>query len=300
MRVTILVVLYNKNINESKTLASLNSIYIYNNHIFDNFNFILFSNNENLNQSNLNLPFEYTFQKNNLNNGYAFPLNSAVRKSQEIKNTFLLIFDENTDIPTSFFINYYAQLELMLADQKCVAMVSKIFYKNYCFSPSRVYLGGLHRPILESYHGSFHKETFSILSGTTINISFLASINGFNEIFWLDSLDRWLFTSISNNDKSVYISNLLLHHDLSILDYDNKIGINRYTNILYSESLIIYEKSILHKLFYLFRLLKRVLIFRKKGMQEFSKITRDHFFELLLLRRQNLILKLMLRKYYKF
>jgi len=300
MRVTILVLLYNTNIKESKTLTSLNMIYLLNNYVFDNFNIIIYSNNKYIYQNNLNLPFQYTFLKNNLNNGFAFPLNAAVKNAQKIQNKFLLIFDENTDIQISFFINYQAQLELMIADEKCVAMVSKISNNNFCFSPSRVYLGGLHRPILESYHGTFYKETFSILTGTTINISFLASINGFNEIFWLDSLDRWLFTSISNNEKSVYISNLSLNHDLSILDYENKIDINRYTNILLSESLIIFDKSFLNKLIYLFRLFKRILYFRKKGMYTYYKTTKFHFFELITYNKMSLIQKLSLIKYYKF
>ena len=298
MRITILVVLYNINITKSKTLTSLNKIYLHDKFIFDNFDFLFYVNNENLYQSNLNLPFEYTFLKNNLNNGFAFPLNTALKKSK--KNKFLLIFDENTIIPTIFFINYHAQLELMLSNQNSVAMVSKIFHNDYCFSPSKVYLGGLHRPVSDIYQGTINKEVFSILSGTTINISFMESINGFNELFWLDSLDRWLFASIFNNKKSVFISNLSLYHDLSILDYKNKISINRYTNILYSESILIYDKSFFYKLCYIFRLFKRILDFKKKGMHEYSKITQYLFSELVIGKRQNLIQKLTFFKNYKF
>lgn len=298
MRLIILIVLYNKNINSSKTLTSFNNIYLYDKLIFDNFDILLYVNNENLYQSNLNLLFEYTFLKNNLNNGFAFPLNLALKKSQ--KNKFLLIFDENTIIPTSFFINYHTQLELMLSNQNCVAMVSKIFHNDYCFSPSKVYLGGLHRPVSEIYQGTINKEVFSILSGTTISISFMESINGFNELFWLDSLDRWLFASIFNNKKSVFISTLFLYHDLSILDYKNKICINRYTNILYSESILIYDKPFFYKLCYIFRLFKRILDFKNKGMHEFSKITQYLFSELIIGNRQNLIQKLTLYKNYKF
>ena len=92
MRITILVVLYNINITKSKTLTSLNNIYLQDKNIFDNFDFIFYSNNENLNYYNLKLSFEYSFLKNNLNSGFAYPLNLSLEKSKKINNNYLLIF----------------------------------------------------------------------------------------------------------------------------------------------------------------------------------------------------------------
>lgn len=253
MKIYTIVVLYNCELKNSKTLNSLiatlnsneieNTLLIWDNGIHDQSQFA--SNN-----------FEYIHSKINVGiaNAYNYAFENALKKKCE----WLLLFDQDSIIPTTFFLDLNFELKTLIHQNNICAIVPRIHDKNYFFSPSKVLIGGIHRTINSSHFGIYDKEIFAINSGSLINLNFLKKIHGFDKQFWLDSLDRWFYMKVYENKGKVYVSKSIIEHNLSIMDYNNSVSINRYKNILNYEILFIlkYTKFI-DILFFKFRLLIR-------------------------------------------
>ena len=164
---------------------------------------IVIKKTENINYK-FNLPFNFLFKSSILNNGFSTPLNFALEHANYSNSDWLLILDENSILDKNYFKNYEDNFLKCTLNSYNVAMVSRISNNNLQISPSKVYYGGIHRPIKLFFTGEYEDEIFSIISGTSIKCSFINKINGFNEILWLDSLDRWLYTLIYANNKAVF------------------------------------------------------------------------------------------------
>ena len=151
-------------------------------------------------------------------------------------------------------------------------------YKKTFFSPAKDLFGGIIRPIDMRHKGICAFKVFATGSGSAIKVSFLQSIGGFNELYWLDCLDRWLFSTINNMGGKVYVSDSIVDHELSILNYDKFMDEQRYYNILKYEA--IFMKSFHSKadnyLYYL-RLLKRTVnLFITVKNKRYSLMTLRH------------------------
>ncbi len=75
----------------------------------------------------------------------------------------------------------------------------------------------------------------AINSGTCLSVDFIEGIGGFSKIFWLDYLDHWLFKMINSRCKSVYVSDVVLQHDLSVSNMNAGLTVERYRNVLIAE-----------------------------------------------------------------
>ena len=257
MKIYTIVVLYNCDLHKSKTLNSL--IATLNNN--DIVNTVLIWDNGYDDQSQLvSNDFEYIHSKKNV--GIAKAYNYAFENALKTNCEWLLLFDQDSIIPTNFFLDLNYELRILTHQNNVCAIVPRIHDKNYFFSPSKVLIGGIHRTLKSTHFGIYDKEIFAINSGSLINLNFLKKINGFEKIFWLDSLDRWFYMKVYENRGKVYISKSIIEHSLSIMDYKNSVSINRYKNILDYETLFILKHTnFLDILFFKFRLLIRTFKF---------------------------------------
>jgi GT2 family glycosyltransferase len=134
-------------------------------------------------------------------------------------------------------------------------------YKKTIFSPTKVFFGGIVRTIDMRHRGiCAFQNVFAIGSGCVIKVSFLQKIGGFNEVFWMDCLDRWLFLTINNMGGKVYVTDSIIDHEVSVMNYDKLMTEERYLNILNAETLFMksYGSKIENYIFYS-RLIKRAV-----------------------------------------
>ena len=111
------------------------------------------------------------------------------------------------------------------------------------------------------------RRIMAINSGAVFSIKFLKEIGGFNLDFPLDFLDHWLFWTIYQYKKTVFILPEKMEHDLSVLDYQ-KVSVTRYQSILKAEKTFYqnYDKEMLprHRKQLLLRTVKQFLTVRNR------------------------------------
>lgn len=261
-KIIFVVVIYNCPVGKSKTINSLARSYKSfllksKENLREKIDLVIYDNSK---KKSSYLKFNYLFNLHYFhdpkNSGLAKAYNLAFNQGIKNKSKWLILFDQDSTLPSNYFAELFKEIDE--AQNLCVALVPKVFSNKNLISPCRVFFGGILRPLEKSYYGLNNRELFAIGSGTVISVVYLKKINGFNEAFWMDSLDRWLFDSINKNKCSVWVSDININHQLSVTNYDKYISTDRYRNIMKYESLFIKNyRSNLEVCIYKIRLIKR-------------------------------------------
>ena len=151
-----------------------------------------------------------------------------------------------------------------------VAIVPLLFCRNRHVSPmlnrSEQNVWWFQKPVKES--GCYEGYITAFNSGTLLNAEFMSFIGGFSEKYPLDRLDYWYFHQIYKHRKKVYVLDATLEHDLSVLDYEKNMTVERYLMILKSELTFAKETGwqsvLLYKLLVICRFFKQLLLLRNK------------------------------------
>lgn len=261
MDLTILIVLYEVEYNSSSSYKSIvKSLNVINNS-FNNFNVIIYDNSklvQKINSEDIKkLKIHYFSDRQN--GGVSMAYNYAYSFAVQNNHSWLLLLDHDTELNKNYFSELSTILKSIHLDNDIVSIVPKIFFQKNNFSPCKVKWGGVHRPIDLNYVGPYNKgEIMAIGSATVLRVSFMKEIGGFNQIFWLDCQDRWLFKKFFELKKTVYIMKSKIEHELSILNFKKLMNFNKYENQIFYESLFMLKyKSIYENLFFLIRLIRR-------------------------------------------
>jgi GT2 family glycosyltransferase len=284
MDILAIVVIYNCKSEEAKTLNSLLENYAKNPKAFRNFKLIIYDNSLIEQKICLSIPFEYEYVHDRNNKGLAAAYNYALTKALTASYGWFLLLDQDSSLPEDFIDNLSRDLYSLKEDNTVVAVVPKMRYKKAFFSPSKDLFGGITRPIDMRHQGICAFKVCAIGSGSAIKVSFLQSIGGFNEFYWLDCLDRWLFFTINNMGGKVYVSDSIVDHELSLLNYDKFMDEQRYSSILKYESIFMKSfKSKAENYVYYLRLLKRTIyLFITVNDKRYSLMTLRHLKDTLL------------------
>jgi GT2 family glycosyltransferase len=279
MRILCVIVIYNRNIEESQSINSLLESYSANKEPFEAFKLIIYDNSLEKHEILNTIPFEYEYVYKGNNDGVAKAYNYALNFSGEGFFDWLLLLDQDSSLPIDFVLNLVELVTKIESNKNIVAIVPKVFYRNKLISPSKILWGGIHRPIDEKYTGISTFPVTTIGSGVLLRMPFLKEIGGFNEVYWLDWLDHWLFYTINTLGKKIYITDSVIEHELSILIYENAMSEWRYKNILKFEKIFMMSfNSKSENYFYLLRLLKRsITLFIAVRNKKYSKLTFQHF-----------------------
>lgn len=256
------IVIYNKEIEKSKTINSLLSAVNLNRHgIFKQFKLIIYDNSTYKQKISIEFPFKYQYTHNKKNEGVAKAYNFACEVAMKENYEWIMLLDQDSTLHENYFTMISDALEKNHNNIDIVAFVPKIFHGKTMFSPAKVLWGGVHRHIDVSHVGVYPKEIMSIGSCTVVRSSFIFEIGDFNEEFWLDCLDRWLFKTIYSRGKKVFVIDAFVTHELSVLDFNNLMNEKRYINQLKYETIFMKSyKSTFENIFFLVRLLRRAFV----------------------------------------
>lgn len=277
MKIGAIVVLYNCNYNESKTISSIiNNLRQIDREDFNNFKLIIFDNGILDQSSYIKIDFDYEYYWNGKNNGLAFAYNFAFQKYKLLSYDWILLLDQDTSFSVNYLNSLFQNVRRFSKRDDIVIFAPKMLYNGKLFSPSTVKLGGIHRPLkFTNNETSIHKNIFAVGSATLVKIDFIEKLNGFNDIFPIDCLDRWLYLMANKLGFYICIINCDVHHELSILDKHNFVSLNRYSQILAAENRFIkmYKSPIDMLIFYL-RLTYRAVrfLFQKSRIKYFNII----------------------------
>jgi len=232
MKITIVVVFYKQKPEESKTFQTLKSTLFTKKELLNDIDLILYDNSP-VKQDFTPLQYEgihisYNHDPRNL--GIAAAYNHAWSVAKGNGSQWLLLLDHDTVITDKYINEVQNVFDL---SENIAAVVPKISCENKMISP--VYSHSL-RPLQEESpdFGLQERPVMAINSGSLIRVDFLNELNGFNQQFPLDYLDHWLFFEIYARGKRVWVSDVILEHELSVMDY-SRVSLKRYQSILDAE-----------------------------------------------------------------
>ncbi|MBS8265756.1 glycosyltransferase [Mesobacillus boroniphilus] len=232
MKITAVVVFYKQEIERSKTFASLKDTLKSRTESPAELEVILYDNGPDKQDFEAGrywgANFTYIHDPRNL--GIATAYNFAWAQAGENGSEWLLLLDHDTELTDEYFDHI---LRLGSPIDSVAAIVPQIKSNGVGISP--VFSSQL-RPLQGERPGTGLQETpvMAINSGALIKLSFLNEIGGFNNGFALDYLDHWLFNEVYKRGQKVWVMDVILEHDLSVMDY-SQVSINRYQSILDSE-----------------------------------------------------------------
>jgi GT2 family glycosyltransferase len=224
----VVVVLYNRTMNTSLTCRSL----LQQTFIEPKDTFIIYDNSPSSNLGSTT-PKGWEIVVDPSNGGLFTAYSYAVSKAKSKGCPWVLLLDQDTELPANFLVTVHEDLALMQAETDVVAIVPMVKAGNRQVSPMRPRLGREipfnRRSVVEA------SWLWAINSGTCLRVDFIDGIGGFSNAFWLDFLDHWLFKMIHNSRKRVYVSKLVLQHELSVSNMDGGLTVERYKNVLRAE-----------------------------------------------------------------
>jgi GT2 family glycosyltransferase len=216
----------------------------------------------------------FAYKHDPSNGGIAAAYNWALGIARSHGYSWLLLLDQDSSLPITFQAFVSEAVRLYSTNNSVVAIVPRVTDRGGAISPKRVRFGRL-APLPEPGPQVADYEVAAINSGTVVKVSFVESLGGFNQAYWLDCLDHWLFRQIYAHGKKVALSASVLEHNLAGSDYRNQISLVRYESILSAEELFVTtEKRRAEILVYIIRLmaraLKQLVIYRRPELAELT------------------------------
>ncbi|MDR3725097.1 MAG: glycosyltransferase [Terracidiphilus sp.] len=209
----------------------------------------------------------FAYKHDPSNSGIAVAYNWALDLAQSYGFSWLLLLDEDTQLPSSFWGSLLGVADLYDANLFIAAIVPFVKDGLAEISPRRVRFGRL-SPLHKQSPSLVECEVTAINSGSAIRVSFVQLLGGFNPDYRLDYLDHWLFRQLYAQGKRVALSGSVLKHDLSVSDYRKKVSQSRYRSILTAEVLFVTtQKPRVERLVYVIKLVlravKQLIVYRR-------------------------------------
>lgn len=265
--IIVIVVLYGTDVNSSLTLKSLDAIY-------DNtskLDVLIYDNNLHSNDWNENKfgNWNVIYIHDGRNLGLSFAYNVGLQEAIKRQKRWILLLDQDTMLTKGYLSELLDVLHNNTLD-KVGAVVPQLVWKGKRLSPvlnrSKQNVWWFQKRITSP--GCYDGYITAFNSGTLASVDFLTSIGGFSVKYPLDRLDYWYFGQIYENGLSTYVLDAKLEHDLSVLDYNRNMTVQRYQSILASELLFVQdvgkESAFLYKMRLLARFVKQLLLVRDK------------------------------------
>ncbi len=254
------IVLYKTKLKDSSTYNTLN-VSLKSSIVADSIDVVVYDNSPEAHLVESTDLLNVVYYHDASNGGISKAYNYALSIAQENEIDWLLLLDQDSELPLDFIDNCLSDLRLHHDNFLIAAIVPTVYCGSKLISPCKVGWGGKLFPIKDHSTRVPLYEITAINSGALVKVAFLDSIGGFSNEFWLDMLDHWLFRTIYCKEMNVVVGHNKIYHDLSINNY-SKISLERYQNIISAEShFSLTHRSVLHRTVFRIRLAVRVLKF---------------------------------------
>lgn len=150
-----------------------------------------------------------------MNPGLARRYNEALRRAEAAGCRWLLLLDDDTTLVASFFEQLLAQLDILEDQPRVVAIVPRLVRGEQLLSPHHPSFQEVSFRLDVSSSGEMSGLVRVFNSGAALRVSALRRIGGFDERFWLDSLDHATFHALQELGGRIVLLNCSLSHELS-------------------------------------------------------------------------------------
>jgi GT2 family glycosyltransferase len=285
--IVIVVVLYRTAFEDSKTLAGLTQAVNEDPTLPRSFHLLVWDNSPEPLEA-ATLPFPFRYHHAGRNEGVAGAYNGAARLAREEGAPWLLLFDHDTSVTGDFLRGMQQHAEQTGDDRRIAAIVPFLYAGEFIVSP-RLWRFARHVPLprpAASY--TERRLIFAANSGTLMRLDALEAVGGYSSRFWLDYSDIYVFHRLHTQGFGVRIAgDLVLQHEVAMLDYDARMSPARYATYLAAESdfLDLYRGPA-ERMLHLARLAARAVRQRRFADAAFSRMTRQELWQRLRTRRK--------------
>ncbi len=181
------------------------------------------------------LPDGFRYQRAAQNRGLLGGYAAALRLAQDERCEWLLTLDQDTALPRHLFQALQRPLAAAAAHPRIAAIVPHLEEGNRALSPAYAGIGRA-RPLPRGFSGIPPREARAFNSAALLRVAALEQIGGFHPCFWLDYLDNWLHHELYRQGWQMYVAgDLHIQHQLSILNYRERLSAAHYGNFLSAE-----------------------------------------------------------------
>lgn len=235
MRIFTVVVRYKTPLDESRTMTTLAEAFRRRAELANTYQLLVWDNSP-VSDQNIDFPVPYLYSHSARNVGVSGAYNAALQLALESDCPWMLLLDQDSTIGVDFLSGMIEYCEALLPRTEVAAIAPTVRMGKTVVSPVRRMFGRA-----RSYHrnesGIAPGEASAINSGCVMRTSALQIIGGFSLDFWLDFSDVYVFHQFSlRGMKLWWAAGLDLEHDLSAMDYGNKMTPWRCRNFSLAES----------------------------------------------------------------
>ena len=172
------------------------------------------------------------------NPGLARPYNDALAQAEAEGYDWLLTLDQDTSLPTSFLADMATVATAYEGNPSVAAIVPRIVDRGRLVSPFQFVGGWLPRVYPAGATGEAGPHLSALNSASLLKVRALRAVGGYDEKFPLHNSDTRLYGLLDAAGKRTVIAgHVVVPHELSILDRENRMSPERYRHMLEDECL---------------------------------------------------------------
>ncbi len=180
------------------------------------------------------IPFLYQHSATNL--GVSGAYNGAMKYAIEHAYPWMFLLDQDTKITAKALFAMLRHALELLPRQEIAAIAPTVKCGDIVISPSRR-LFGRNRGYSAQESGIARGEAAAINSGCMMRVASLQTVGGFSTDFWLDYSDLYVFHQFFLHGMKVWMApQVELEHDMTMMDYDNRMTPWRFRNLCQAET----------------------------------------------------------------
>ena len=170
------------------------------------------------------------------NPGLAEAYNAAIVAAGEQGYDWLLTLDQDTNLPSDFFVVLQRLVPRYAANKRVAAIVPYIVDGGKAVSPFRFVGGFLPRVLPPGYSGLAGPFASAINSASLLRVATMRQIGGYDERFPLNNSDTSLFFRLGRAGLRIaVVGELIVKHELAILNRRERMTVQRYRQLLADE-----------------------------------------------------------------
>ncbi len=228
----VVIVLYKLRPSESAALETLNAAIFRSNPNGSYIKILLFDNTPGAVDPG-SLPDGVLYEAAKQNEGLASAYNRALEFASREGVDWLLTLDQDTSLPDNFLSALGAIASSIGSDPKVAAIVPQVFDKTRLVSPSWWHWDTFPKYFPVGFVGVSHRNASAFNSASTLRVSAVRSVGGYDSRFWLDYSDAYLYRKLYKHGMYIYVAgNIHVQHQFSVLDMNRSVSVARYQNIL--------------------------------------------------------------------
>ena len=171
------------------------------------------------------------------NDGLAVAYNRALEMADAEGTQWLLTLDQDTNLPADFISKLSEHMAKVENDLSVAAIVPRIVGGGRALSPYWFRVGALPSWFPAGYTGIPQRAVYALNSGSVLRVAALRQAGGYDPWFWLDNSDVCMYRKLHRNGKRAYVAgDIVVEHNLSILDMNRWMTSARYENMLRAET----------------------------------------------------------------